>query len=170
MGKDSNQKFPPPPGYIEVDPGKCAGCQICMLICSLVHEGKCDVQLARIQIIQDAYKPWPDCIQIKQCRQCPSPACIKACPAGAAFVDTEHGNVRVIDESKCTGCQACLKACPFNEAGMIWNVEKQVAGKCDLCANASFLGEPGGPDFKQACVAVCPHKALTFKSRSLKKE
>jgi protein NrfC len=149
-----------------VDASKCAGCQVCMLVCSLVHEGKCNTQLSRIQIIQDSYKPWPECIQVKYCRQCTKPACVLACPTGAAFIDTEHGNVRTIDASKCTGCKACLKACPFDQSGIIWNPEKSVVVKCDLCADAPFLGEPGGPGVKQACVSQCPQKAITYKPRT----
>jgi protein NrfC len=159
---DTAKTIPPSQGYIVVDSAKCSGCQICMLICSLVHEGKCNTQLARIQVIQNTYKPWPDCIQIKQCRQCLSPACVDACPTGAAFIDTANGNVRVIDESKCDGCQLCLEACPYEPAGIVWNFEKLVAIKCDLCANAPFLGEPGGPGGKQACVDACPQEAIKF--------
>ncbi len=162
----SNQQSSSSSGYIEADASKCSGCQVCMLICSLAHEGKCNTQLSRIQVIQDTYKPWPECIQIKQCRQCLSPTCVAACPAGAAYIDTSHGNVSIIDESKCTGCQSCLEACPFKQAGIIWNDEKQVASKCDLCAHASFWGEAGLQEGKQACVSMCPQKALKFKIRT----
>jgi protein NrfC len=151
-------------GYLQVDRTKCAGCQICMLICSLVHEGECNTQLSRIQVMQNTYKPWPDCIQIKQCRQCPSPACVEACPTGAAFIDTAHGNVRSIDETKCIGCKACLEACPHDQSGIIWNTEKQIVMKCDLCANAKFLGEPGGPGGMQGCVSMCPQNAIKYRS------
>jgi protein NrfC len=160
---DSTAKFPRSEGQIVAEPEKCAGCQVCMLVCSLVHEGECNTQLARIQVAQEPYQPWPECIKIKPCRQCPSPACVKACPTGACYVDTEHGNVRTIDESKCTGCQACLEACPFDRSGIVWNPDRSVASKCDLCSNAPYLGEPGGPGGKQACVAYCPQQCLKYR-------
>jgi protein NrfC len=161
---ETNQKALLSEGYLVVDRTKCAGCQVCMLICSLVHEGTCNTQLSRIQVVQNSYKPWPDNIRIKQCRQCPNAPCVKACPTGAAFIDTEHGNVRRIDESKCNGCKACLEACPHDQAGICWNPEKKVVMKCDLCTDAPFLGEPGGTGGKQACVAQCPQKAITYRS------
>ncbi|MDR0726611.1 MAG: 4Fe-4S binding protein [Rickettsiales bacterium] len=42
-----------------------------------------------------------------------SPACggIETCPTGALFWDAEKGRIGY-DESKCTGCGACEKACP----------------------------------------------------------
>lgn len=166
---ETNQKAVPSQGYLLVDRTRCAGCQVCMLICSLAHEGVCNTQMSRIQVILNSYKPWPDCIQIKQCRQCPDAPCVKACTTGAAFIDTEHGNVRRIDESKCIGCKACLEACPHDQSGIVWNPEKQVVMKCDLCADAPFLGEPGGPGGKQACVDQCPQKAITYKSINDKK-
>jgi len=37
---------------------------------------------------------------------------------------------------------------------------KKKSSKCDLCADASYWSEPGGPAGKQGCVEVCPAKAL----------
>ncbi len=34
--------------------------------------------------------------------------------------------------------------------------------KCDLCAHTPFWNEAGGPGGKQACVEVCPVKAIAF--------
>jgi len=160
----NNQKLLPSQGYLLVDRTICSGCQVCMLVCSLVHEGSCNTRLSRIQVIQNTYQPWPDCIQIKQCHQCPDAPCVKACTAGAAFIDTAHANVRRIDESRCTGCKACLEACPYDQSGILWNPEKQVVIKCDLCIDTPFWGENGGPEGKQACVSQCPQKAITCKS------
>lgn len=149
-------------GYLLVDSGKCAGCQVCMIACSLVHEGAANTQLARIQVIQDTYKPWPDCIQVKQCHQCPLPACVDACPTQACFIDTANGNVRTIDQSKCIGCESCLLACPYEPGGIVWDSQNLKATKCDLCANAPFFGQEGGPSGKQACVIYCPQQAIKF--------
>ena len=37
---------------------------------------------------------------------------------------------------------------------------KKKSSKCDLCADAAYWSEKGGPDGKQGCVEVCPAKAL----------
>ena len=44
----------------------------------------------------------------------------------------------------------------------IWNAEKQVAFKCDLCLNTPYWSEQGGPFGKQACVETCPTKVRVF--------
>lgn len=160
VGGDLEQ-IPACKGYIVVDPKKCCGCQTCMMACSLVHEGKINTKLARIQVIQNPYGHYPDDIDVHQCRQCIFPECLVACPVpDAIFIDTENGNVRRIDKSKCIGCQRCVPACPFTPSRIIWNFEEGVAQKCDLCVDTPYWSERGGPDGKQACVEVCPMEAI----------
>ena len=156
--------FPASQGYIVVDSKKCSGCTSCMLACSLVHEGKEDLSLARIQIVADPHARFPNDLQINQCRQCVDPLCVKVCPTGACHVDTANGNVRVIDESKCIGCKLCIQACPFVPHRTIWNHEKDVAMKCDLCLDTPFWNGTGGPGGTQACVDICPMEAIKFVS------
>ncbi len=92
--RTKSKKIPVCSGYIVVDPKKCCGCQTCMMICSLVHSGRINTKIGRIQVIQDPYGHYPDDIDVAQCRQCVNPACLKACPVpGAIFVDAENGNV-----------------------------------------------------------------------------
>ena len=59
--------------YILVDSKKCQGCLSCMMACSLVHEGEASLSLARIQVMQNILRNWPDDISIVQCRQCANP-------------------------------------------------------------------------------------------------
>ena len=104
-GLNEDSTYLPSTGYIIVESKKCQGCQSCMMVCSLVHHGEANLSLARIQVMQDILRNWPDDIKIVQCRQCANPLCVKACPTGALYVDTANGNIRVIDESKCDGCK-----------------------------------------------------------------
>lgn len=147
-------------GYLVADRKKCAGCIACMLACSLVHEGETDLSLSRIQIVQNTWACFPEDIYLAICRQCVSPECVEACPTGALYVDAANGNVRAVDESLCNGCRVCIDACPFVPSRMVWNPERDVAVKCDLCLNTPHWGEKGGPHGKQACVEVCPMRAL----------
>ncbi|MCE5191250.1 MAG: 4Fe-4S dicluster domain-containing protein [Actinomycetia bacterium] len=154
--------IPASEGYILVDTKKCAGCTSCMLACSLVHEGKESLSLSRIQVTQDPFGKFPGDVEQAQCHQCPYPACVDACPTGANHVDAANGNVRTVDASKCIGCERCVNACPFTPSRALWNFEDKHAQKCDLCANAPYWKEKGGPGGKQACVTVCPVHAITF--------
>ncbi|HUT54789.1 MAG TPA: 4Fe-4S dicluster domain-containing protein [bacterium] len=161
-----HSEYPVAQGYILVDMKKCQGCQTCMLACSLAHHGRENVSLACIQVAQDPFEKWPYDIIISQCRQCVDPECLAACPEKdrALRVDQEHGNVRTIDPRECIGCRECVDACPYAPGRSIWNFEEEVAGKCDLCADTPFWNETGGPQGKQACVELCPVKAIAFSS------
>jgi len=154
--------IPASEGYLLVDIKKCQGCVSCMLACSLVHEGAVNLSLSRIQILQNSFRGWPDDLTIEQCRQCVEPACVEACPEDALTVDPEHGNVRRVCKSKCIGCMSCVEACPFPPGRAIWNFQEDRAQKCDLCSDAPFWEEKGGPEGKQACVEVCPVGAIKF--------
>ena len=88
-------------GYLLVDTKKCQGCISCMLACSLVHEGKENPSLSRIQVIQNSFGKFPEDLTLEQCRQCIEPACVEACPSGALFIDSNNENIRRIDSKKC---------------------------------------------------------------------
>jgi protein NrfC len=147
-------------GYLVYDSRRCAGCQSCMLACSLVHEGAASTSLSRIQVSRAILTRYPYDIQMSVCRQCPEPRCVENCPTGACHVDAAHGNVRRIDSAKCVGCQTCLSACPYSPHKTVWNPTANKATKCDLCSDAPYFSKPGGPSGNQACVTTCPMKAL----------
>jgi len=149
-------------GYLLVDTKKCSGCTTCMMACSLAHTGEVNLSLARIQVVQNSFGAFPNDIEIAQCRQCPYPACVDACPTGANHVDTKRGNVRTIDASKCIGCERCVEACPFTPSRVQWNFEEKHSQKCDLCADTPFWDEKGGPDGKRACETLCSMRAISF--------
>lgn len=60
-------------GYLLVDTKKCAGCETCMLACSLAHFGKANKSLSRIQVKKNPLGNFPDEIGQNQCRQCADP-------------------------------------------------------------------------------------------------
>lgn len=162
---DGVMAIPAAGGYLLVDTKKCAGCVSCMLACSLVHEGKENLSLSRIQVLQNPFGRFPEDISQEQCRQCAYPACVEACPTGALHAEPKYGNVRLVDEKKCIGCQRCVEACPHKPSRAVWNFEQRHSQKCDLCANTPYWQEKGGPGGKQACVEVCPMKAIRFTTR-----
>lgn len=128
---------------LRVNPELCSGCERCMIVCSLFHDGVCNPALSRIRIVKNSpldYTP-------QVCRQCIAPACMAVCTVEAIHLD-EETSARVVDEEECTGCDLCVEACLFGM--MRFNEEKQVAFSCDLCG-----GDP-------KCVEFCPMKAIEF--------
>jgi len=71
--------------------------------------------------------------------------CALVCKQDAFYKVT--ATILAIDASKCNGCGACLKACPY---GAI-KIEDGKAKKCDLCA---------AYDFEIACIRECPLGAI----------
>jgi len=154
--------FPASTAYIVYDSRACWGCQSCMYACSMGHQGEANPSLSRIQIVRDApsFTKYPLDIVMAVCRHCATPVCVNSCPVGAARIDTANGNIRVIDEDKCVGCQTCIKMCPQRPHRTVWNPYKKKSSKCDMCTNAPYWGRKGGPDGEPACVTICPARAL----------
>ncbi len=129
-------------GHVSFNSEKCAGCRVCMAVCSLYHEGAVCPDLARIQVIAPILKIFE--VEGYTCKQCEGPECLYACPQEALYVDEKTG-ARVIDEDRCIGCRLCMEACPqYPNTPIRYNMQKKVCFKCDLCD-----GDP-------QCVKFCP--------------
>jgi protein NrfC len=91
--------------HLLIDKKKCQGCMTCMLACSLVHEGKENLSLSRIQVIQSSFEKYPLDIETRYVESCDlcvetpfwdeqggvdgKQACVEACPLGAVRLSTE---------------------------------------------------------------------------------
>jgi len=148
----------PRSGYIKVDRNACLACRECEVVCSLYHEGECNPALSSIQVTFNDFVPGFPSLSV--CKQCDWPACYYACAdvleESAIEIDPVTG-ARFINESKCIGCGAGLRACPLTpEMPVIYYKvvnSKKVYFKCDLCKDRAE-----GP----LCVEICPGGALTF--------
>jgi carbon-monoxide dehydrogenase iron sulfur subunit len=145
-------------GVISVDQSLCLTCRECEVACSLYHEGECNPSLSRIRVEFDDFVPGLPTIVV--CKQCDWPACYYACAARwdePAIAIDEASGARYVDQSRCRGCEDCLRACPltperpviaFRKVG-----RKRIYFKCDLCYD-----RPEGP----LCVELCPGGALAL--------
>ena len=148
---------------IVIDIARCSGCYNCQLACKDEHAGNDWLPYAAAQPLTGQF--WcrvEDHVhgtipkvtihyEAQMCRHCEDAACMNACAYGAIY-RREDGLV-LIDPAKCTGCKACVEACPF---GMVYfNGEKNLAQKCTGCAHLldNGLGVP-------RCVEACPTDAM----------
>jgi len=116
---------------------KCTECRRCMVACSLVKTDLVRMADSRIVVARH----WPELPDIRVCRfdHCAGHPCVASCPVDA--ISEADGLVR-IDREACTGCEACVDACPFHAIRM----DGGTALKCDFCA--------GDPECVKACVTV----------------
>ena len=64
------------------------------------------------------------------CNHCLNPACVAACPSGAAYKRGEDGIV-LINQDKCRAWRMCVSACPYKKTYFNWATGK--SEKCILC-------------------------------------
>lgn len=95
-----------------------------MMACSLVHGGKINNKLARIEIIQDSYEHYPDDIDVYQCRQGVFPECFAVQWRKMLVMDSSTVAIRRL--SKCPRC---------GESTFI------VTDLCDKCLQRSYERE-----------------------------
>ena len=90
-------------------------------------------------------------IRSERCNHCGHPPCVHACPTGASHVN--EGGTVLVTHDKCTGCKACVAACPYDSRFV--HPEGYV-DKCTFCLHRVQNGE------LPACVEVCPTSCRVF--------
>lgn len=134
-----------------VDPDKCTGCQICVMVCSLVHSGECNPAKSTVRVFS-IREPGVDIPVV--CMHCEDPPCM-VCPFDAISKDPVNDAV-ILNQTRCVGCKLCMVVCPLGAIGVDMDTGKML--KCDLCE-----GIEGGPK----CVEWCPTKAIDYVPRGV---
>ena len=140
-----------------IDLARCTGCQTCVIACQDRGQGKKAHRWLRVeQIVSGRYPHLTLIHRVLHCFHCERPACVPVCPA-QAITQNADGWV-TLDHQKCTGCQACLSACPFGAISL--HPHDSVATKCDGCADEIAKGSD------PTCVRACPMRALQYGAAS----
>jgi len=112
-----------------IDTRVCVGCSACVYACkseNAVPEGYC-----RDWVVQETKGNFPKLTmenRSERCQHCENAPCVTYCPTRASHY-AEDGTVQ-INRSLCTGCKACLAACPYDAR---YIHPDGFADKCSLC-------------------------------------
>jgi Fe-S-cluster-containing dehydrogenase component len=154
-----------------IDVGRCNGCFGCQFVCKDEHVGNDWAPIAKPQ--PDAGQFWMRldehiCGTVPKvrmhyianpCMHCDNAACMAACKVEGAIYKRDDGMV-VIDTDVCTGCKACVDACPYHS--IYFNEDLNLAQKCTGCAHLLDDEEWEYP----RCVDSCPTQAIKFAEES----
>jgi len=135
-----------------VDTRRCVGCNACVLACKA--ENDLPERGFRDWIVTETRGVFPHLtqeIRSERCNHCDVTPCTAACPTGASHV--EDGGAVIVAKEKCTGCKACIAACPYN---VRYVHPEGYVDKCTFCLHRVRRGQ------LPACVEICPTHALEF--------
>jgi tetrathionate reductase subunit B len=137
-----------------VDTLRCINCRACVVACRAEWQtplGYSRNWVREVEGTDDDGRPWVQLFS-GRCQHCDDPACVDACPAGAAW-KREDGIV-LVDEALCSGCELCVPACPYEARWL--NPQTRTISKCTFCQPRVDEG------LVPACVQTCVGGALHF--------
>lgn len=164
-------------GFV-IDQDRCIGCHTCAVACKIENNLPDEVWWNRIltdggQEMDIPAGEFPNTsieyIPVN-CQHCENPACVKVCPVGATYKDSETGAVRQ-DYDKCIGCRMCMSACPYTGVrsfnwdepthvldmrigdSQVPDHQKHTVEKCTMCWHRITKNE------EPACIEACPGRA-----------
>ncbi len=136
-----------------IDTKLCIGCGDCVVACKT--ENKVPAGLNRDWVVEATTGTYPNLkteFRSERCNHCAKPTCLYACPTAATY-RWEDTNIVLVDPNKCTGCGACIAACPY-DARLIMN--EGYVSKCTFCHHRVEQG------LDPACVSSCPTRCMHF--------
>lgn len=134
------------------DQRACIACGSCQIACKDLHDLPVGVNWRRVLIRETGQYPNPRVNHISMsCNHCGNPQCLRVCPTGA-IAKREQDGIVTLDPSLCSGCRACMDACPYDAPQ--YDPATGLTSKCDLCLELLARGH------QPACVSACPMRAL----------
>ena len=139
-----------------IDTRTCIGCGDCVVACKT--ENKVPEGLNRDWIVEATRGTYPNLtteFRSERCNHCSNPTCVTLCPTGASHL-WKDTNIVLVEPSKCTGCKACIAACPY-DARLVMHPDGYI-DKCTFCHHRVEEG------LDPACVSSCPTHCMHFGS------
>jgi Fe-S-cluster-containing dehydrogenase component len=137
-----------------VDVDLCHGCQACEIACK--QENDIAKGPRWIRVIQVGPKEVGGQLRMSfvpvYCLHCTKPVCMDVCPTRA--ITRRADGIVLINADLCTGCKACIEACPFGAPQL--NPETNIVEMCTMCVHRVDEGH------EPACVLACPTGAIRF--------
>jgi Fe-S-cluster-containing dehydrogenase component len=130
----------------------CWGCKTCEVACKQENGTAEGVKLITVRengpVLVDHQLDF--IFEVNICRHCEDPPCADACPEEA--IAKRKDGIVVMDDTRCSGCQACIAACPYD--AIAFDEKKYIAQKCNLCHHRVDQGLiPACAD--NVCLAHC---------------
>ena len=127
-----------PQGYY-FDQKACIGCRTCQIACKDKNDLEVGILFRKVLSFEVGAYPETGIYHYSgSCNHCENPACVEVCPNQAMYIDEEDGTVQH-DDSKCIGCEYCVKACPYGHPQYI--ADLRIVHKCDGCIGLRSAGE-----------------------------
>jgi Fe-S-cluster-containing dehydrogenase component len=120
-----------------IDTKTCIGCGDCVVACKA--ENRVPDGLNRDWVVD----------------HCSNATCVTLCPTGASHY-WAGTNIVLVDPDMCTGCKACIAACPY-DARLVMHPDGYI-DKCTFCHHRVEEG------LDPACVSSCPTRCMHFGS------
>jgi Fe-S-cluster-containing dehydrogenase component len=116
---------------LRIDEAFCWGCRACEVACRQENHLPDGIRLiAATEEFSCKEDGTPNVVfRLKVCRHCDDPPCAAVCPVDA--ITQRKDGIVILDSAECTGCEACLEACPYG--AIDFDAKNGVAGKCNLC-------------------------------------
>jgi len=139
------------------DQSRCYNCHACVVACrdwNNIDAGPVK-WLRMLQWEKGAFPSTRILSVYAACYHCQKPVCVFSCASHALFKEPKYGAV-LLDESLCSGCRECWRACPYGAPQFADDVPGTKMSKCDMCYDRLEDGK------KPICVEGCPGRALDF--------
>lgn len=136
-----------------IDAARCIHCAACIVACKAENAVPDGHSRNRVTEIEDGAFPQVRVVMTPlQCMQCEDAPCVRVCPTGASYRDSN--GVVLVNSDDCIGCRYCIEACPYE--ARYFDETSGTVDKCTFCAHRVAQG------IEPACVATCPTQTRLF--------